>query len=228
MVDFTAPEELLQRITTSRAICEGRPVVRHRSLTVEQVLSELAAGKSYEALVEQHPWMETEDIHACLLYAQQVVAQFQPEPTIDDLFLAVPSIVEKAPYLKLLVLFGSRGRGNAHKGSDWDFAFLCDEQQRKQYEQGGFSWLRLWGVIQEAYKLKDDEIDAIDLKDCSNLLAHFVAKDGRVIYEESPGLFEKFQTERLLSDERLKAMREQNKVSLEQSLQRIENESIQS
>jgi predicted nucleotidyltransferase len=32
--------------------------------------------------------------------------------TIDDLQAAIPKILEQVPYLKLLVLFGSRARGD--------------------------------------------------------------------------------------------------------------------
>jgi uncharacterized protein len=57
--------------------------------------------------------------------------------TIADLQLAIPKILEQVPYLKLLVLFGSRSRGNHFLSSDWDFALLFNEDLREQYEPGG-------------------------------------------------------------------------------------------
>lgn len=36
-------------------------------------------------------------------------------------------IVQKIPYLKMLILFGSRVRGDNHCKSDWDFAILYEQ-----------------------------------------------------------------------------------------------------
>lgn len=43
---------------------------------------------------------------------------------LKNRFLQLP---EKIPYLKMLVLFGSRAKGNIHAKSDWDFAVVYDE-----------------------------------------------------------------------------------------------------
>ena len=42
--------------------------------------------------------------------------------------LSEPVVTQVAglPGLRLLVLHGSRARGQAHAGSDWDFAYLAD------------------------------------------------------------------------------------------------------
>ena len=63
-------DTLLDRITIDPAIFAGKPIIRGRRLAVEHVLSMLAQGDSPETLLEGYPWLEREDIQACLLYAQ--------------------------------------------------------------------------------------------------------------------------------------------------------------
>ena len=38
-------------------------------MAVEHVLGMLAAGDTAETLLKEYPWLEAEDIQACLLYA---------------------------------------------------------------------------------------------------------------------------------------------------------------
>jgi uncharacterized protein len=133
-----------------------------------------------------------------------------PPHSLTDLQLALPKILEQVPYLKLLVLFGSRARGNHFPSSDWDFALLFDEDLRKQYEPGsGWNCLRSWGVLQQILGLGDDEIDWVDLKDASGLLAHAIARDGVLLYESEPGLFQKFRQDHLKSDAEMKQTRKE-------------------
>jgi uncharacterized protein (DUF433 family) len=40
----------------------------------------LAAGDTPETLRDVYPWLEPEDIQACLLYARKIVAQERIEP----------------------------------------------------------------------------------------------------------------------------------------------------
>ncbi|MEH2381794.1 MAG: nucleotidyltransferase domain-containing protein [Nostoc sp.] len=54
-------------------------------------------------------------------------------PTIAELQELSLQIPEKIPYLKMLILFGSRATGNTHANSDWDFAVLYDQEQREAY-----------------------------------------------------------------------------------------------
>jgi uncharacterized protein (DUF433 family) len=61
--------QLLQRITVNPEIFGGKPIIRGRRLAVEHVLGMLAAGDTQETLLEAYPWLEAEDIQACLLYA---------------------------------------------------------------------------------------------------------------------------------------------------------------
>jgi uncharacterized protein (DUF433 family) len=67
-------DDLLRRITTDPAIFAGKPIVRGRRLAVEHVLGMLAAGDTPERICEGYPWLELDDIRACLVYARRLVA----------------------------------------------------------------------------------------------------------------------------------------------------------
>lgn len=73
-------EKLLRRITSDPEIFGGKPIVRGRRLAVEHVLDMLAAGDTFESLLEGYPWLEREDIQACLVYARRMVAHERVEP----------------------------------------------------------------------------------------------------------------------------------------------------
>lgn len=77
-------KELLQRITVSSDIFGGKPIIRGRRLAVEHVLSMLAAEDSPETILEGYPWLEREDIQACLAYAYRVVGHERVEPSFME------------------------------------------------------------------------------------------------------------------------------------------------
>lgn len=111
----------------------------------------------------------------------------------------------KIPYLKMLVLFGSRARGDNQENSDWDFAVLYDEELREPIlKQNAWRWLEAFHILGEIFGLNDDNMDIVELNRCSPLIAHYVARDGKVIYEKLPGEFENFQRHHLMSDAELK------------------------
>ena len=56
-----------------------KPIVRGHRLAVEHVLAMLAAGDSAETIREGYPWLEQEDIQACLLYASKVIGHERVE-----------------------------------------------------------------------------------------------------------------------------------------------------
>jgi uncharacterized protein (DUF433 family) len=64
---------LLERITVNHQIFAGKPIIRGRRLAVEHVLGMLAAGDSPETIIEGYPWLEPEDIQACLAYAHELL-----------------------------------------------------------------------------------------------------------------------------------------------------------
>jgi uncharacterized protein (DUF433 family) len=73
-------QELLQRITVDSRIFGGKPIIRGRRMAVEHVLGMMAAGDTADTIIEGYPWMEPDDIRACLLYARRRVAQERIEP----------------------------------------------------------------------------------------------------------------------------------------------------
>ncbi len=64
--------ELLDRITYNPEIFGGKAIIRGRRLAVSHVLSMMAAGSSVDELLEHYPWLEREDIQACLSYAARI------------------------------------------------------------------------------------------------------------------------------------------------------------
>lgn len=76
--------DLLKRITVNPKIFGGKPIIRGRRLAVEHVLGMLAAGDTPETILEGYAWLEPEDIRACLVYAQRVVAHECVEPPVVD------------------------------------------------------------------------------------------------------------------------------------------------
>ena len=73
-------EKLLERISFNPKIFGGKPIVGGRRLAVEHVLGMLAAGDSTETILEGYPWLEPEDIQACLAYARRIVGHERIEP----------------------------------------------------------------------------------------------------------------------------------------------------
>lgn len=76
--------KLLERITINPQIFGGKPIIRGRRLAVEHVLSMLAAGDTEETLLEEYPWLQADDIRACLMYAKRLVAHEKVEPLFID------------------------------------------------------------------------------------------------------------------------------------------------
>lgn len=73
-------DQLLERITVDPRIFGGKPIIRGHRLAVEHVLSMLGAGDSFETLLAGYPWLEREDLLACLVYAKRLVAHERVEP----------------------------------------------------------------------------------------------------------------------------------------------------
>jgi uncharacterized protein (DUF433 family) len=73
-------QKLLERITVNPQIFGGKPIIRGRRLAVEHILGMLAAGDTIETLLEGYPWLEREDVQACLVYARRLVSHERVEP----------------------------------------------------------------------------------------------------------------------------------------------------
>ncbi|MFH1148439.1 MAG: DUF433 domain-containing protein [Pseudomonadota bacterium] len=73
-------DKVLERITVNPDIFGGKPIIRGHRLAVEHVLGMLAAGDTPEVIMEGYPWLELEDIQACLVYARRLVGHERVEP----------------------------------------------------------------------------------------------------------------------------------------------------
>jgi predicted nucleotidyltransferase len=88
----------------------------------------------------------------------------------------------RIPYLRLLVLHGSRAAGTAHERSDWDFAYLADAGMEPD--------VLLTALVDAT---GSDTVDIADLDRAGALLRFRVARDGVAVHEAAPGLFEHFR-----------------------------------
>ena len=75
-------DDLLKRITFDPEIFNGKPIIRGKRIAVEHILGMLAAGSTVEELLEGYPFLEKEDIHACMSFAHRVVAHERIEPAV--------------------------------------------------------------------------------------------------------------------------------------------------
>ncbi len=77
-------DELLDRITVDPDIFGGKPIVRGRRLAVEHVLGMLAAGDDVDTILAGYPWLERDDVLACVEYARRLVAHERVLPRIGS------------------------------------------------------------------------------------------------------------------------------------------------
>ncbi|MBW4675384.1 MAG: nucleotidyltransferase domain-containing protein [Desmonostoc geniculatum HA4340-LM1] len=135
-------------------------------------------------------------------------------PTIAELQEVALQIPERIPYIKMLILFGSRATGNTNAKSDWDFGVLYDEEQREAYvKDNAFRLFELPMQIGTLFNINSDHIDIVELNHCSELIAHFIARDGIMMFEKFPGQFEEFRLTSSISKSELKKFRdEQHKI----------------
>ena len=61
-------KSLLTRITINPEISFGKPCIRGMRWPVEIILDMLSSGMSSAQIVQEHPELEEDDIHACLQY----------------------------------------------------------------------------------------------------------------------------------------------------------------
>lgn len=94
----------------------------------------------------------------------------------------------RLPEVKLVVLFGSQARQKATDKSDWDIAFLATPDSYLGMDQ-----FTLQQDIALLLDLPFDDIDLVNLRRCSPLLAFAVAREGKPLYEATPAAFRMFQ-----------------------------------
>lgn len=95
--------------------------------------------------------------------------------------ISLDKIVGHYPTLKLILLFGSRARGDAEISSDWDFGYIAETD---------FNSLAFYSDL--VLLMGTEKIDFVDLKRASGLLRFRATQDGKVIFERTPGEYEKF------------------------------------
>lgn len=62
-----------ERINTSPDVLFGKPHIRGTRISVDQILSLLSGGDSFEKIMEEFPDITEEDIRACIAYANNLV-----------------------------------------------------------------------------------------------------------------------------------------------------------
>ena len=72
---MAANNELLQRITARSDVFGGKPIVRDLRVSVELVLSLLAQGIKPEAILDDYPDLEFDDIRACTADAHAIISR---------------------------------------------------------------------------------------------------------------------------------------------------------
>lgn len=98
-----------------------------------------------------------------------------PKAEIDERLRAV---AEAKSEIEVLALFGSFARGDTHAASDIDIAVQGGDIERLRVD-----------LMRE---LQTERIDLIDMRRAPPLLAMTIAKDGRVLFEKTPGVFNAF------------------------------------
>ncbi len=99
----------------------------------------------------------------------------------SDPLTTAARVAARHPGLTLLLLHGSRARGDAHSHSDWDFAYLAD---------GRLDPDALLADLVLA--MGSDRVDLADLSRAGGLLRYRAARDGRPVFEGEEGAFERF------------------------------------
>jgi uncharacterized protein (DUF433 family) len=65
---------LIDRITVDNNICNGKPIIRGKRITVQTILEFLSAGDSKDEILKQYPTLVSEDIDACLRFAADLMS----------------------------------------------------------------------------------------------------------------------------------------------------------
>jgi uncharacterized protein (DUF433 family) len=66
-------KNISNRITTNDKICNGKPIIRGKRITVQTILEFMSAGDKPEDILKQYPSLDMEDIKACLKFAANLM-----------------------------------------------------------------------------------------------------------------------------------------------------------
>ena len=99
-------------------------------------------------------------------------------PPLDRLAATVRSMTG----LDLLIVLGSRARGDARPDGDWDIGYLPDETADVP------------GLLARLVEtLDNDRVDLVDLRSAGGLLRSRAAREGRLAFEAAAGLFDRYR-----------------------------------
>lgn len=68
-------EQLLQRISIDPNVCFGKPCIRGHRIWVSLILDLLANGATFEEILEDYPFLERDDILACIAYGSEMTRE---------------------------------------------------------------------------------------------------------------------------------------------------------
>jgi predicted nucleotidyltransferase len=142
-----------------------------------------------------------------------------PNGSLSELKQLVPNLVQEIPFLKLLILFGSRATGQNHEDSDYDFALICDQQIYQDWKKKGKSWFSLYSIFENIFELPNESVDIVDLNRCSPILAHEIANNGKPLYEKQAGEYDAFISRSLISRENIKKIYQEQRQNINKKLQ---------
>ena len=100
----------------------------------------------------------------------------------ENLLDAVAAAAKATVGLELLILYGSRARGDARRSADWDFGYMAN---------GAADVAGLLAALVEI--LGDDNIDLVDLDRTTGLLRFRSSCDGVLVHEAESGLFDRYR-----------------------------------
>ncbi len=66
--------QLLERIELNPEILAGKPVIRGTRLSVQFILNLMGHGESPKSILDEYSYLTHEDIQACILFANRVLA----------------------------------------------------------------------------------------------------------------------------------------------------------
>ena len=68
-----------ERIVTNNKTFDGKPTIRDTRVAVEHVLGMMADGATEENILKNYPFLDKEDIRACILYAKDIISHERVE-----------------------------------------------------------------------------------------------------------------------------------------------------
>ncbi|MBU0486535.1 MAG: DUF433 domain-containing protein [Bacteroidetes bacterium] len=74
-------ESLRSRVTIDSGVCNGRPSITGKRVTVNTIVEYLSAGDTVEDIIQAYPKLERDDIYACLQFGADLMSNnYQIKP----------------------------------------------------------------------------------------------------------------------------------------------------